>query len=112
MSDTFKINLCGYDNAEIVLRAGITGYTPGIEAPYVRDHDHPSFSDDGDPEECEYNLSGFIIFEPDNLDESGNMTGLVLSLTDAQCEEISEHFECNLQICDEARKIYYEENEL
>ena len=100
-----------FEFPELIISAEITDYYPGREAPYVRDPDHPSFSDDGDPEEIEYKLHGFLRFDPDNVDEYGDPTGLLLELTQDQLLEINRHFELDLQIMDEARERFLEELE-
>ena len=108
----FHPDLTDYEFPEVIITAEITSYTPERSAPPCSDHDSPRFSDEGDAANCEYNLHGFLRFEPDDVSDEGDPVGLLISLTTAQIEEIAEHFDLGQQIKDEAERIYYEEEEV
>ena len=105
---TIHPHIDGFEFPELIISVEITDYKPERPAPFCRNPDDPRFYDDGDPEEVDYTLKGFLRFEPDNVDEYGGATGLLLELTPDQLVEIRDHFELDLQIADEARKIYEE----
>lgn len=89
---------------EVIIVVNIIHYSPEREKPAAVPGT-AAWADDGDAEECEYNIEkGFLRFAPDSI----NKEGFTVDLTDEQIQNIINYFGIEKQIIDKARTIYYE----
>ncbi len=89
---------------EVIIVMNIIHYSPEREKPSAVPGT-AAWADDGDAEECEYNIvKGFLRFAPDAI----NKEGFTVDLTDEQIQNIINYFEVENQIIDKARIYYYE----
>jgi len=88
---------------EVIIVVNIIHYSPPREKPAAVPGT-AAWADDGDSEECDYTLHGFLRFIPDKK----NPQGFMVDLTDEQIQKIVNYYNCEEQIFEQARKYYFD----